>query len=46
MNVRFYIDSETNRPHVYKQEVTEREVEEVLSLPGEDRYGAAAVKLL
>ena len=39
MNVRFYMDLETNRPHIYQHKVTEREVEDVLSRPGEDRPG-------
>ena len=39
MNVRFYIDPETNFPHIYKHKVTENEVEEILSQPGEDRPG-------
>ena len=39
MNVRFYIDPETNLPHIYKHKVTEAEVEDILSRPGEDRPG-------
>ena len=39
MNVRFYIDPETNFPHIYKHNVTENEVEDVLSRAGEDRPG-------
>ena len=39
MIVRFYIDSETSKPHIYKHGVTENEVEEVLEKPGEDRPG-------
>ncbi len=39
MRLRFYRDPETNEPHVYGHNVTEDEVEEVLSSPGEDRPG-------
>lgn len=39
MNVRFYIDPETELPHIYRHEVDEDEVENVLRRPGEDRPG-------
>ena len=39
MNIRYYIDPETGLPHIYGHDVEEREVEEVLSKPGEDRPG-------
>ena len=39
MNVRFYINQETNFPHIYKHKVTEDEVKDILSRPGEDRPG-------
>ena len=39
MNVRFYIDSETELPHLYKHAVDGQEVEEVLYNAGEDRQG-------
>jgi len=39
MNIRFYIDPETNLPHIYKHKVTEGEIEDILSRPGEDRPG-------
>jgi hypothetical protein len=38
-NIRFYIDPETGLPHIYKHNVTEDEVEDVLARPGEDRQG-------
>jgi hypothetical protein len=38
MNVRFYIDPETEAPHIHKHGVDEEEVVDVLS-PGEDRPG-------
>lgn len=39
MEIRFYIDSETNLPHIYNHQVNEREAEDVLRKPGEDRKG-------
>ena len=39
MRVRYYIDPETELPHVYRHNVSEQEVEEVLRRPGEDRPG-------
>ena len=39
MNIRFYIDSQTGLPHIYKHGVDEEEVEDVLRRPGEDRPG-------
>ena len=38
-NVRYYIDPETGLPHIYNHDVSEEEVEEVLTKPGEDRRG-------
>jgi hypothetical protein len=39
MNIRFYIDSESGHPHIYKHGVDEQEVDDVLRNPGEDRPG-------
>ncbi len=39
MNIRYYIDPETELPHLYGHDVDETEVEEVLANPGEDRPG-------
>ena len=39
MKIRFYIDPETNLPHIYNHDVREAEVEDVLRKPGEDRPG-------
>jgi hypothetical protein len=39
MNVRFYINPETDEPHIYCHRVTEEEGIEVLQNPGEDRVG-------
>lgn len=39
MNIRFYIDPETDLPHIYGHQVDEQEVEDVLRRPEEDRPG-------
>jgi hypothetical protein len=39
MKIRFYVDPETDLPHIYGHQVDEREVEDVLRHPGEDRPG-------
>lgn len=39
MNIRFYVDPETGQPHIYGHAVSEDEVAEVLTNPGEDRPG-------
>lgn len=39
MKIRYYIDQDTELPHIYGHGVKEMEVEEVLSNPGEDRIG-------
>ena len=39
MKIRFYIDSETDLPHIYRHDVCEDEVEDVVTRPGEDRPG-------
>jgi len=39
MKIRFYIDQETGNPHIYEHDVWEKEVEDVLKRPGEDRPG-------
>jgi hypothetical protein len=39
MNVRYFIDPQSDLPHIYTHDVTETEVEEVLAEPGEDRPG-------
>ena len=40
MDIRFYIDLETDLPHIYGHGVHEHEVEDVLASPGEDRPGS------
>ena len=39
MTVRFYIDPGTDEPHIYGHSVVEKEVEDVLARPMEDRAG-------
>jgi hypothetical protein len=39
VDVRYYIDPETDQPHIYRHGVVEQEVEEVLRRPLEDRPG-------
>ena len=39
MKIRFYIDPETDMPHIHRHGVYEDEAEDVLSNPGEDRQG-------
>jgi hypothetical protein len=39
MKLRFYVDPETDEPHIYNHDVDEHEVADVLASPGEDRVG-------
>ena len=39
MNIRYYIDPETDKPHIHNHKVSEDEVKDILSKPGEDRSG-------
>ncbi|NLD38575.1 MAG: DUF4258 domain-containing protein [Desulfatiglans sp.] len=39
MKIRYYIDPETNLPHIYNHDVQENEVKDVLQKPSEDRRG-------
>ena len=39
MNIRFYLDPDTDEPHIFRHAVTEEEVEEVLRRPGDDFPG-------
>ncbi len=39
MKIRFYLDLKTNTSHIHRHKVTEQDVEDVLSHPGEDRIG-------
>jgi len=39
LKIRYYIDPETEQPHIYNHNVYEKEVKTVLGKPGEDRPG-------
>lgn len=39
MKIRYYIDPDTGLPHIYKHNVDETEIENVLNRPEEDRPG-------
>jgi len=39
VDVRYYIDPETEQPHIYRHDVVEQEVEDALRRPIEDRPG-------
>lgn len=45
MRIRYYIDPETDLPHVYRHDVSEAEVEEVLRRAEEDRPGRAGSRV-
>lgn len=39
MNIRYFLDRETNQPHINNHGVWEDEVQEIMERPGEDRPG-------
>lgn len=39
MNIRFYVEPSSGQPHILEHGVDEKEVEDVLETPGEDRPG-------
>jgi hypothetical protein len=39
VDIRYYIDPQSEEPHIYRHRVVEQEVEEVLRRPVEDRPG-------
>ena len=45
MNVRFYIDPETDEPHLHRHDVSEDEAEDVLKRPIEDRPGREGARV-
>lgn len=45
MELRFYIDAESGEPHIYKHDVSEREAEDVLRRPIEDRAGCDGARV-
>jgi hypothetical protein len=46
MNIRFYIDPDTESPHIYNHGVDEDEVADVLTSPGEDRPGREGSRIV
>ena len=42
VKVRYYLDPETGEPHMYRHNVDETEVEDILARPLEDRRGRKA----
>jgi hypothetical protein len=45
VNARYYIDPATDEPHIYRHAVGEREVEDVLGRPIEDRPGRDSTRV-
>ena len=45
MHIRFYVDPESELPHIYSHDVTEFEVEDILRSPGEDRPGRDGARI-
>jgi Domain of unknown function (DUF4258) len=45
VELRFFIDPSTGQPHIYGHDVTEAEVEDVLSRPFEDRPGTEGARV-
>ncbi len=45
MEVRYYLDPDTDQPHIFGHGVTEEEVREVLRRPGEDLPAARGSRM-
>ena len=45
MRLRYYIDPATGQPHIYRHDVQENEVEDVLAKPLEDRVGTEGSRI-
>ena len=45
MDIRYYIDPETELPHIYRHDVAEQDVEDVLRRPMEDRPGREGARV-
>jgi hypothetical protein len=45
LNVRFYVDPATGVPHLYRHQVDEAEVVDVLEKPAEDRAGSEGSRI-
>jgi hypothetical protein len=45
VKIRYYIDPHTEAPHIYGHDVSEKEVEEILLRPVEDRPGKKGARV-
>jgi len=45
VGIRYYIDPETELPHMYRHDVAEQDVEDVLRRPMEDRPGREGARV-
>ncbi|MBI2117199.1 MAG: DUF4258 domain-containing protein [candidate division NC10 bacterium] len=45
MEIRFFVDPETDEPHIYRHNVHESEVEDILLRPMEDRPGKEGARV-
>jgi Domain of unknown function (DUF4258) len=45
VDIRYYVDPETDEPHIYRHAVTEEEVEQVLQRSIEDRPGREGARV-
>jgi hypothetical protein len=45
VEVRFYIDPDTDEPHIYNHGITESEVLQILNHPGEDLPAADGARM-
>ena len=45
MDIRYYIDPQTELPHIYRHGVDEQDVEDVLRRPMEDRPGREGARV-
>ena len=45
MEIRYYIEPESGEPHIYRHDVSEAEVEDILTRPMEDRPGTEGTRV-
>ena len=45
MEIRYYIDPVSGEPHIYRHDVSETEVEDILTRPMEDRPGTEGARV-
>jgi hypothetical protein len=46
MNIRFYIDPETDLPHIYSHNIREEEVDDILRNPGVQSLGSEGSRIV